>query len=295
MSDIKRVEFTGSRQLIKEGLKYKILRSNFFFKIEDPVKKWIAAILHITLAVLTFLKADPYIYKKEVSVQFGVQYDLEQKQILVPFYSRVNDSILFKYGRGSNSKSEQVEKLKLVVSMVKKDVPPGSMLKAKLISGGSNGTVKAKVTGPLIIDGDVLIEQGATLLGQGQSGQERLFVSFNKLIYPDGRYFDIQAAAHDISDKIMGLKGEKIGRNLLKLGAGVGLGFLAGFAGAQDDSTAVDNGRNTNRLKNQLYRGASSATQEQSKEFLQAVKDSTSIIEVKEGTSVWIVFDGGKL
>ena len=294
MTNEAKVEFTNPLQLLKERDRYKILRGGYFFAVTDPVKKWIITLGFGIFGTLAFLRVDPY-YRKEVSVHFGIEYDLEQKPLTVPFYSRVSDSLFYRYGGASGRKAKPVEKLKVITTSVKKDIPPGAMIRARLTSGASNGTVKARVISSLSVDGDILVEQGATLLGQGQSGEERLFVGFNKLVYPDGRYFDIQGSAHDFKDKIMGLKGEKVGRNLLKFGAGLGLGFVSALTESAQEPVANQPTSRDQRLKNGVYRGATNAASEQSREYLQSVKDSTAIIEVKEGTEIWVVFEGGKL
>jgi hypothetical protein len=48
-------------------------------------------------------------------------------------------------------------------------IPPGTMVKAKLTSGGGNSRVKAVLLESVVAQGETLIEQGSTFLGQGSS------------------------------------------------------------------------------------------------------------------------------
>ncbi len=72
-------------------------------------------------------------------------------------------------------------------------IPPGSMIKATLLSGGSNGPVKAEVTEALVVNGETLIEEGTILSGTGQSGEDRLSIRFNQMIFKDGAFCKISS------------------------------------------------------------------------------------------------------
>ena len=114
-------------------------------------------------------------------------------------------------------------------------IPAGSMVKASLTTGASNGTVQALVKESLQIQGETVIPEEATLFGSGQSTEERLFIKFTKLVLKDGSSETIQAEAVDSGDKIAGLKGSKVGQYAIKYGAAIGLNFVGGMAeGLQD-------------------------------------------------------------
>ena len=74
-------------------------------------------------------------------------------------------------------------------------IPPGSLVKAILVTGASNGPVRAETTEALRIGGETLIPAGATLLGTGQSTEERLMIRFSQVVFRDGSFENIQAQA----------------------------------------------------------------------------------------------------
>ncbi len=57
-------------------------------------------------------------------------------------------------------------------------IPPGSFVKATLLTGASNGPVRAEVSG-LTLNGETLIEEGTTLLSNGQSNEDPLTIQFS--------------------------------------------------------------------------------------------------------------------
>ncbi|MBI4402588.1 MAG: TrbI/VirB10 family protein [Deltaproteobacteria bacterium] len=175
-----------------------------------------------------------------------------------------------------------------------KKIPPGSMLRANLLSGGSNGLVTAQVKEALTVNGDVFIDTGSTLLGQGSSTEERLFVSFNQVVFKDGSFGQIQAQACDESDKIVGLKGSKLGNKGINIAGSIGLGFLGGFSeGLQD--TRGEQGATVRppSLKNALLNATATTALEQSQNLMSDLKNRQPLIEVPANTDICIIFGGG--
>jgi hypothetical protein len=74
-------------------------------------------------------------------------------------------------------------------------IPPGAFFKAKLSSGASNGLVKAEVTEGLAVNNEMLIPEGSSLVGQGTSSEERLFIQFNQVVFKDGTFSNFNAVA----------------------------------------------------------------------------------------------------
>lgn len=171
-------------------------------------------------------------------------------------------------------------------------IPPGSLLDAKLITGASNGLVKAEVLSPLKSAGELLIPSGTTLVGKGTSTEERLFVRFNQAVFKDGSIASINAHACDMSDKIVGLKGSRVGTKALNLTGSIGLGFLGGFSEALQDTKGQQGAVVKDpSLKNALLNGTASTALEQSKNLMSDLKDRTPIIEVPQGTDICTIFD----
>ncbi len=110
------------------------------------------------------------------------------------------------------------------------EIPPGVFVSAILVSGASNGPAKAELTEDITLNGETVVSKGAVLVGRGTSTEERLHIKFEKIVYKDGTAEKINATACDIGDKIVGVKGSKISKRALKMGASIGLGFIGGLS-----------------------------------------------------------------
>lgn len=171
-------------------------------------------------------------------------------------------------------------------------IPPGTILVAKLTSGASNGTVRAEAMESLRVQGETLVEEGSVFLGTGQSTEDRLYVRFSQLVQPDGTAENIQAQAADIEDKIVGLKGSKVGRYALKYGAAIGLHFVSGLAqGLQEKETVGQQVAVKSDLKNSLLNGAGKATIEMANETMSGVRNQTPVQEVPAEKQILIIFE----
>lgn len=186
-------------------------------------------------------------------------------------------------------------KIKVLTLRALSEIPVGSETKAILVSGGTDGIVKAKLTQSLIVDGEPLIPENSILFGKGKSGEERLYVEFNKVIFPSGESFQILAQSFDPTDKIQGLKGAIVGTRAKKMGMAMGLGFLGGMADGMREtsgSSLFTNQKPT--VKDAALSGASKAALDQSEAYLEEMKKSPNIIEVKSGTEFIIIIDEPK-
>ena len=172
-------------------------------------------------------------------------------------------------------------------------ITPGSLVMANLVTGASNGPVKAELKDPLLVNGEIILEAGSMLLGSGQSTEHRLYILFRQIVFPDGSFMDTEAQAADASDKVAGLKGSKVGSEFLKLGASMGLNFVGGMTTALSDSD-VRGGVEVRKptLKNAFLNGASLAALERSRDLMTDVKSEQPIIEVPAGSAIWILFGG---
>ncbi|MBS1983075.1 MAG: TrbI/VirB10 family protein [Bdellovibrionales bacterium] len=173
-------------------------------------------------------------------------------------------------------------------------IPPGTFAKAKLESGASNGPVRAVLTEPIIVNGAPVIESETLLLGRGTSNEQRLMVAFTKAVLSSGKSFKIHAEAADVSDKIVGLKGSKVGSRMVRLAAGIGLNFLSGMSEAlQDTQRAGPMGVPVKApsMKNALLNGSEKASLEEGNSIMEELKNSTPVIEVPEGQELLVLFD----
>jgi hypothetical protein len=174
-------------------------------------------------------------------------------------------------------------------------IPPGSMVGATLLSGASNGLVRAELANSLLVNGTTILPTGAVLVGQGSSTEERLQVTFNQVVFRDGTFGSINAQACDASDKIVGLKGSKLGNTALNLTGAIGLGFVGGLSqGLQDTQGQYGAVVTPPSMKNALLNGTSAAAMEQSQNLMQDLKNRQPIIEVPSGTKICVMFAGGQ-
>jgi hypothetical protein len=174
-------------------------------------------------------------------------------------------------------------------------IPPGSLVKATLVSGASNGPAKAKLEEPLIVNGDLLLEEGAVLVGQGNSTEERLMLSFTQVVFRDGSFGNVQAQACDSSDQIVGLKGSRIGTKTLSLAGSVGLGLVGGLTEALQDTQGQQGvAVRPPSLRNALLHATATTALDQSRNLMSDLKEERPVIEVPAGTILSVLFGGGQ-
>lgn len=186
-------------------------------------------------------------------------------------------------------------KIKVLTLRALNEIPVGSETKAILVSGATDGIVKAKLTQSLIVDGEPIVPENSILFGKGKSGEDRLYVEFNKVIFPSGESFQILAQGFDVSDKIQGLKGSVVGTRTKKMGLAMGLGFVGGMADGLRETSGTSIFMNQKpTLRDAALSGASKAALDQSEAYIEEMKKSPNIIEVKSGTEFVIIIDEPK-
>lgn len=170
-------------------------------------------------------------------------------------------------------------------------IPPGNIIKARLVTGASNGPVRAEVTESLRTQGETVIPVGATLLGVGQSTEDRLMIQFNGVLFKDGTNETIQAQAADLEDKMLGLKGAKLGRYALKYATAIGLNFVGGLTeGLQEREVLGQQVVTKTNTKNALLNGASKATIEMAHETMNNIKNAVPEIQIPKGQDILVIF-----
>ena len=171
-------------------------------------------------------------------------------------------------------------------------IPPGTLIRAKLITGASDGPVRAKILRDVTVNGEIMIESNAILIGQGTSSEERLLIRFDRLIKKDGSTLQVQAQALDSNDRIAGLKGNKVSTEFAKLGAGIGLSFVGGLSeGLQETEVKGGAPVKSSSLRNGFLNGASIAALDQSKELITSYREKAPKIEVERGKLIWVMVE----
>ncbi len=259
------------------------------FKFTLTSMFWIVAPLFLILPWVIYMRNSEQ--GKPQSSQFSVQPVGAKGGIPVLEVPEISS-------RGAEQRPKVIEAVKnfsslQIIGVSTKAIPPGAQVKATLVMGASNGPVKVKTSERLIVDGDVLLDAGVTLIGRGQSGDDRLFIIFNKAVWPDGSTKPMTAQGYDLSDMIPGLKGAKVRSQALKFAAAASLNFLGGLSeGLQETQVTGGVAVRNNSLRNAALNGASKAALDQGKDLLQAARNDQSVIEVKANTSLWVVFGG---
>lgn len=200
-------------------------------------------------------------------------------------------------GAASNgqSKGKALAAPSLIVRPRTLKLTPGLMGNAVLLTGASNGPVKAKLTERLAQYGEEILEAGSILLGSGNSGNDRLIVQFDKVLTPDGAVTKLKANALDKSDMIAGLKGSvALGRSL-QIAGGIGLNVLGGFADGLQENEAIGNQvARKATLKNAALNGTSKSAFEEARNMMSRLKESAPTIEVPAGKEFFVLFEGNE-
>ena len=181
---------------------------------------------------------------------------------------------------------EHVERPRLV------SIPPGTTGVAILAGAATDGRVRAELTEDVVFNGETLLPKGAKLIGTGSSGADRLTISFSKVVFKDGLTQTITAEAADPDDQVVGLKGSKVSKYAAMVAAAGALSFAGGVAeGMQETENQGGVVAKKANLKNAALNGAAKATLEVGSELVTSWKNKKSVIVVKEGSSLLVVFD----
>lgn len=189
------------------------------------------------------------------------------------------------------SKKKSIDRIQSIDLRSQTEPPAGSETFAVLMSGGSNGLVKAKMSDDLILNGDLYAAKNSVLIGQGSSTDQRLFIKFNRLVSPEGKSKKIKAQAYDNSDRIRGLIGKKVSDRIFKIAASSALIFLGGMAESMQTSEPSLYGSAPKKsIRDAALGGVAQATTEHGKKYLQEI-DQDNRIEVKSETQFVVIFE----
>lgn len=262
----------------KEGNKLKIK--------SEVAKKVFFGICGIVVIAFSFKESPYQDSPKDSSIEVPVRISTHSEKIILESYSDIKDKPKEKHIK----KSYKIEPLKIVSREKESLIPLGSSGTALLLTGATNGPVKARLLEDIELNGEIFIKEGSILWGRGASTEERLLVTFSKFVDADGKSHEIKANAYDLSDQILGLKGSVVGRTSKKILAGAGLGVAGALQTMQQPQNLGGVAVVKPSLKNALLNGASTATLGIAEQELEELKNKQTIIEVKKGTKIVIVF-----
>ena len=254
-------------------------------------KFWSLFLFLPTFGVLTLILPSSRVYRHSArAMDFALgEVRTEGGKIVIP-------PLIFKFSSLPRTVSENFRASPIqILSFMESTIPAGTEGRAVLITGATNGLIKARLTESVRVDGISALDSGALLLGQGRSTEERLFVDFKKAVLKDGKTIPISAQAFDVGDSILGLKGSRVGDMSLKLAATAGLNFISGMALGLETPNYDQAGKPIRpSAGSAAMSGISQAAGEQAKSFLEETKNRQPVIEVKAGTSLIVTFDGGE-
>ncbi|MBT4762919.1 MAG: conjugative transposon protein TraM [Bdellovibrionaceae bacterium] len=265
-----------------KGLFYRKEGNKFVFKSEK-LKGALIVISVLGLCVLV-LQDNGTQTKKDTSIQGASNISGYAAPIVIDLYNEIKAKAKVK------KRVYKVERLSLVSRKGYLDIPLGSQARARLMTGASNGPVKAQLLEDLEYSGEVFIKEGTILWGKGTSTTERLMVSFSKYVGVSGQAINVSANAYDNSDQIIGLKGSAIGRMSKKIMAGAGIGVASALKTMQKAENLGGIAVVKPSLENALLNGAADATLSIAEQEFEELKNKQTIIEVKKGTEILVVF-----
>lgn len=237
---------------------------------------------------------------EEKSEKFSIPSNLNavgDKTISLPNGSKVTEAEILggqdkNQGQKMGKSSPKILGSQLILRNLDGKIPEGTLSKAKLLTGASNGRVKAVITENVTVRGDILLEAGTVLIGDGSSTEERLNIHFRKIVLRDGSMAETDAQAADLNDSIAGLKGSKIGNQAGRLAASIGLNFVGGMSmGMTSSDFQTGQMPVSDRMKNSLLTGASTAALEEGQHMMNDVRSKPIVIEVPKDTEFFVLFN----
>tara|TARA_B110001454_G_scaffold122549_1_gene114449 strand:+ start:39750 stop:40631 length:882 start_codon:yes stop_codon:yes gene_type:complete len=247
------------------------------------------------ISVFLFDSPTPVAIKEEgILIPDSSQITSSYNTLDIETYSPVKESINQDKNKkiASTTKARNFPGLQRIERKRIGSVPPGTIIRARLITGASNGLVRAETLEAIRILGETYLPSNTTLLGVGQSGEERLTVKFTKAVFRDGNVQSIEAQAADMEDQTVGLTGSKVGKYATKYASAVGLNFVGGMAeGLQDREIVGQQVLTKPNAKNALLNGASKAALEMANETMSDLKNSNPAIQVPAGQEILVLFE----
>ena len=139
-------------------------------------------------------------------------------------------------------------------------------------------------------DGKQAIPKGSIFIGGvSGGGKGKVFLGFNRVVFPDGRQFAAAAQALDPRDFTSGLRGTFHSNRGLKVASKLGLTMVGGISGALAEKQAVGYYGTTNvksTLKDATLHGLSLAAREESRRQARGIEEEANdeYTTVEEGT-----------
>ena len=206
-----------------------------------------------------------------------------------------NEQSMYAYGNSGREYSANQ-----VISNGGNDIPPGTLLKVrlvnKLISSSKNQPVIALLTKDYYHLGTLAIPRGTKLLGQSQHDEasRRIQVAFNTMVFPDQKTGSFSGIALDLDDDgSAGLKGRYSSKRPNRIFGSLLSNFVSGFAEGMQDREVSEFGEVSEKgsLKNAILNGTSSTAVEHSKQFADGLRETTGTITIQPNYDFLVFID----
>ena len=173
-----------------------------------------------------------------------------------------------------------------------KRLPIGTSFVGKLLTGidTRNPGALVRVLAPYgaSFDHDRRIDRGSVVFGTASytGSGDKVYLKFNRVLYPDGREFRIEAEALSSSDYTSGISGEENDGAGGKIGATLGLTMLSGITDTMVQKEtlgqyAEPTAKST--LTNGFYNGLSKASQEEAQRQAAKVQNVPDYVTIEAG------------
>lgn len=277
---------------------YEYTAKDYFNQKKSGLKKSTAkTVFWFISALVLFATITPQLVgernRQEVAEEIKAQEkpQVDGKMEIPVIQNEDRSTIRERSGSDSGKTRKSTDKIKSIDLRVMADPPPGAEVSAVLVSGGANGTVKVKTTKDLILNDETYAQAGSLLIGNGSSTDRRLYVTFNKLVSPEGKVKKILAQAYDFKDRIRGLKGKKVSDQVFKIAASSALIFLSGLSESLQETQAAGSLTGQRRsLRDAALGGVAQASSEHGRKMLDDM-NSENQIEVQTETELVVIFD----
>lgn len=206
-------------------------------------------------------------------------------------YSASKAKIIKKSGINRYSGSQVIER------KITMNIPPGTIVKAQLITNSVQGLAKAKLLEPIKNGSEELLPANSIIIGQASGSDDKLIIQFTKVLATNGRNYNISGVACDISDQSIGIKGKTFSKYALLMAADAGLNLISGLSQslpdkAKDSLLGKDADSSSNQMKKSLITDGTRSAIDGSQSFLNQYKNKKSTVEVDSGQEFFILFDG---
>ena len=178
-------------------------------------------------------------------------------------------------------------------------IPSGKKIIAKLSNSLDSRLKSTDVTAiiPFAVKfkGIEIIQKDSILLGKSThpEGSDRMFISFSKCIYPNGRKFSIKAQALDSKDYQVGIIGTYYNKTGARIAKSIALGMISPMAQTLTEKEALGQGFIVTakpKIKNALLQGLSKSSEIEAKRQIGNLKSDQDYITISSGKEIIVVF-----